>query len=155
MIILKFLIIIYKKYAITENKTIINSFKSNGENDNPILGNMNNGKDYEENNRTNFDICIPNNITKRKKNNRIFLYIHEGGWIDGTKKDVEAKCKEYENLGFISSTMNHNLINGTYKEANMFSLIDEIASTIKSIKTFLKNKGSHFRTKIFFIYQNI
>ena len=103
---------------------------------------MNNGNDYEENDRTNFDICIPYNITKRKnKNNRIFLYIHGGGWISGTKSNIEVKCKEYENLGFISATMSHTLLNGTYKEANMFRLIDEIAATIKSIKIFLKNEG--------------
>ena len=86
---------------------------------------------YEENDRTNFDICIPYNITKRKnKNNRIFLYIHGGGWIIGTKSNIEVKCKEYENLGFISATMSHTLLNRTYKDANMLRLIDEIAATI-------------------------
>lgn len=133
---------IFKNIPITKNKIIINSFKSYGENYNPILGNINSGKDYEENNRTNFDICIPYNITKRKnKYNRIYLFIHGGAWIGGTKTDVEEKCKKYEYLGFIFATMSHTLLNGTYKEANMFRIIDEIASTIKSIKTFLKNKG--------------
>ena len=57
---------IYKNIPTAENKTIINSFKSDCENYNPILGNINNGNDYEETDRNNFDICIPYNITKRK-----------------------------------------------------------------------------------------
>jgi len=83
---------IYKNISITKNKIILNSFKLNGENYNPKVGNMNNGNDYEENDRTNFDICIPYNITKRKnKNNRIFLYIHGGGWISETKSKHRSK----------------------------------------------------------------
>ena len=77
---------IYKNIKIAEKKLIINSFKLYGENFNPILGNMNNGNDYKETDRNNFDICIPYNITKRKnKYNRIFLLIHGGGWVDGEK----------------------------------------------------------------------
>ena len=45
-------------------------------------------------------------------------------------QNIEVKCKEYENLGFISATMSHTLLNRTYKDANMLRLIDEIAATI-------------------------
>ena len=133
---------IYKNISTTENKRIINSFKIDGENYNSKIGNINNGKDYEETDRDNFDICIPYNITKRKnKYNRIFLYIHGGGWTGGEKMDVEHLCKSYEKYGFISVSMSHTLLNGTYKEANMFRIIDEITSAIKAIKKFLKKKG--------------
>ena len=55
--------------------------------------------------------------------------------------DVEHLCKSYEKYGFISASMSYTLFNGTYKEANMFRIIDEITSTIKGIKIFLKKEG--------------
>ena len=80
-------------------------------------------------------------MTKRKnKYNRIFLMIHGGGWVHGNKGEVNDTCKNLENLGFISATMSYTLLNGTYKNTNMFRLIDEITHTIKGIKEFLKKK---------------
>jgi len=32
-------------------------------------------------------------------------------------QNIEVKCKEYENFGFISATICHTLLNRTYKEA--------------------------------------
>ena len=74
-----------------------NSFKEGGENYNPILGNINNGNDYKESERDNFDLCIPNYIRKRRdKYNWMFLHIHGGGWVLGQKADVKQLCT----LGF-------------------------------------------------------
>ena len=67
--------------------------------------------------------------------------IHGGGWSSGEKFDAELICKAFEKYGFISTTMSHTFLNGTYKEANMFRIIDEITSAIKAIKIFLKKKG--------------
>ena len=132
----------FKNISTAENKKIRNSFKVGGENYNKILGNINNGNDYEESDRDNFDLCIPYNITKRKsKYNKILLMIHGGGWVHGQKMNVEEICKNLEKLGFISASMSYTLFNGTYKETNMFRLIDEITSTIKGIKLLLKKEG--------------
>ena len=110
-----------------------NSFKEGGENYNPILGNINNGNDYKESERDNFDLCIPNYIRKRKdKYNWMFLHIHGGGWVLGQKADVKQLCT----LGFwfITTTMSYTLFNGTYKNTNIFRVINEISATIKWIK---------------------
>jgi len=56
---------IYKN--IPKKKMILNSFKLNGENYNPIVGNMNNGNDYEENDRTNFDLYVSHIILLKEK----------------------------------------------------------------------------------------
>ena len=73
---------LYENLPNAVNKTILNSFKEGGENYNEILGNINDGNDYEESERNNFDLCIPYHINKRKnKFKRILLYLHGGGWI--------------------------------------------------------------------------
>ena len=80
---------IYVNISTSENKQIRNSFKKDAENYNKIIGNINDGNDYDENERDNFDICIPYNATKRKdKYNAIYLDIHGGGWIEGDKANV-------------------------------------------------------------------
>ena len=80
---------IYVNISTSENKQIRNSFKKDAENYNKNIGNINDGNDYDENERDNFDICIPYNATKRKdKYNAIYLDIHGGGWIEGDKANV-------------------------------------------------------------------
>ena len=129
-----------KNISTSENKKIRNSFKEGGENYNPILGNINNGNDYEESERDNFDLCIPYNITKRKDNyNWILLIIHGGGWVSGEKADAKPLCTQ--GLGLITATMSYTLFNGTYRNTNIFRIIDEISATIKGIKLKLKEKG--------------
>ena len=133
---------LYENLITAINKTIINSFKKGGENYNEILGDINDGNDYEESERNNFDLCIPYHINKRKnKYNRILLYIHGGGWISGEKNNVKDLCQRYEKYDFISASMTYTIFNGTYNNTNMFRLIDEITYAIKAIKVFLKEKG--------------
>ena len=125
-----------------ENKKIINSFKKGGENYNETLGNINNGNDYSETDRDNFDICIPREVNKRKDNyNAIYLNIHGGGWVIGDKADVKELCQNYGSKGIICSSMSYTLLNGNYKEYNIFRILDEITATLKGIKKFLGEKG--------------
>ena len=132
---------IYKNLTYAVNQKIINTFKETGEHYNEILGNINNGNDYDESDRNNFDICIPYNITKRKnKYNRIILYIHGGGWWAGHKMNISEICPRYEKYGFISSSLGYTLLR-VYNNTNMFRIIDEITHTINAIKDFLKGKG--------------
>ena len=67
--------------------------------------------------------------------------IHGGGWVHGEKMNVKEICKNLEKYAFISASMSYTLLNSTYKETNMFRLIDEITSTIKGIKSLLKKEG--------------
>ena len=80
-------------------------------------------------------------MKRKNKYNKIFLMIHGGGWVHGEKMNVKEMCKNLEKYAFISASMSYTLLNSTYKETNMFRLIDEITSTIKGIKSLLKKEG--------------
>ena len=133
---------IYLNIPTSENKKIRNSFKEGCENYNETLGNINNGNDYSETNRDNFDICIPREVNKRKDNyNAIYLNIHGGGWIVGDKADVKELCNQYGSKGIICAAMSYTLLNGNYKEYNIFRILDEITATLNGIKKLLEKKG--------------
>lgn len=124
-----------------ENNIIKNSFKISGENYKEALGNINEGADYEANELNNYDLFISKEIMKRKeKNNRIYLYIHGGAWIEGEKFEI-LQIMPYIDSNFIIVSMGYTLLNGKYKQYNMFRIVDEITATIKSIKQVLKEKG--------------
>ena len=53
---------IYLDIKTSENKIIKNSFVKGSENYLEGFGEVNNGKNYEETDRDNFDLCIPNKI---------------------------------------------------------------------------------------------
>jgi len=132
---------IYENLNYAVNKKIINTFKDGAEHYNSILGNINNGSDYNESDKNNFDICIPSSIIKRKnKYNRIILHIHGGGWWAGFKTNIREICPRYEKYGFISSSMAYTLLR-VYNDTNMFRIIDENTHTINAIKEFLKVQG--------------
>ena len=133
---------IYYNIKTSENKMIRNSFKDGGENYIPEWGNLNNGKDYEENERDNFDLCIPYEASLDKaKYKAIILYIHGGGWQGGNKLDIMQLCKGYNSPSLMAASMAYTLLNGQYKEYNIFRIIDEITAVLKTMKKFLSNLG--------------
>jgi acetyl esterase/lipase len=71
----------------------------------------------------------------------IFLSIHGGGWIEGIKENALEMCKAFESSGFLIATMSYTLLNGYYKEYNIFRIIDEITAVLEKLKQFLINKG--------------
>ena len=124
---------------ISSNGKIINTFKENGTNYNESIGNINNGSDYDENERNIYDLYIPYYATKRHdQNNGIILFIHGGSWIEGYKELMGNFCKEYAQMGYITATMSYTLLNGYYKDYNIFRILDEITSCIESIVEQLK-----------------
>ena len=50
-------------------------------------------------------------------------------------------CKRFSPYGFIVTTMSYTLLNGKYKEYNIFRIIDEITAVLKTLKRFLKEQG--------------
>jgi len=79
---------LYLNVPASENKFIRNSFINGRENYIEELGDQNNGKEYEETERDNFDLCIPDTAVKNKTSYKtIFLNIHGGGWVWGEKPD--------------------------------------------------------------------
>lgn len=132
---------IISNISYSENGKIINTFKENGENYNESIGNINNGKDYDENKRNIYDLYIPYSATKRKnETNGILLFIHGGSWIEGDKESMAMFCRMYEEMGYITATMSYTLLNGKYKEYNIFRIIDEITACIQNIIEQLKKR---------------
>ena len=71
----------------------------------------------------------------------ILLDIHGGAWVTGNKNDASTLCKNDLTKNFIVATMSHTLLNGQYKEYNLFRIIDEIEAALKTLKNFLIKKG--------------
>jgi acetyl esterase/lipase len=113
---------------------IVNSFKENGENYNSTIGNINEGNNYEKNERNVYSLYIPYSATQRKtENNHIILFIHGGSWIGGDKESLEPFCRIYAQMGYITATLGYTLLNGDYKNYNIFRQLDEITACIQSI----------------------
>ena len=133
---------LYINISTSENNMIKNSFKKGGENYIPEIGNLNNGNDYKENERDNFDLCIPKSALQNKNNYQtIVLIIHGGGWVGGKKSDVLETYKNGLFKNFILASMSYTILNGKYKEYNIFRIIDEITAVLTTLKRFLINKG--------------
>ena len=115
--------------SYAKNNIIENSFKYVEE-----LKTINNGNDYQANERNIYDLYIPYPATKRNnKNNRIILFIHGGAWIEGNKEQLDIFCRTYASQGFITATISYTLLVGD-KEYNIYRIIDEITAAIQSIK---------------------
>ena len=132
----------YSNIPYYQNEIIINSFKKNGDNFNEEIGEINNGEDYNKNERNYYDIFIPYSSLKNKKNfNAIILFIHGGAWRYGDKEHIEFFCSRYAKYGYITASMNHTYLNKKYKDSSIFKILDEITSCINNIKFQLKNEG--------------
>ena len=133
---------IFTDIKTSENNKIKNSFGANGINYIKDLGNINNGKDYEANDRDNFDLFIPYSVMENKTNyTTILLDIHGGGWKAGNKADPRKLSENELYKNFIVATMSHTLLGGEYKEYNLFRIIDEIHAALITLKYFLTTIG--------------
>jgi acetyl esterase/lipase len=124
------------------NGLIENSFKNGGDNYNGDIGNINNGSDYEKNDRNIYDLYIPKKAKNRKNEvNGIILWIHGGSWIGGDLKEVNSLCEFTNQIGYISANVEYTILSNTYKTFNIFRILDEITASIKAIKKELKKRG--------------
>ena len=125
------------------NNLIINTFKEGGDNYIEEIGNVNDGFDYEKNESVNiYDLYIPYSASKKKdKYNKIILFIHGGSWINGKKEDMEHLCKKYVKYGIITATMGFNSLQQGSTNHSIFRILDEISTTIASLKNYLKSEG--------------
>ena len=132
----------YPNLTYDDNGTIENTFKKNGDNYNESMGEINNGKDYEKNDRNIYDLYIPQYALDRKNEiNGIILWIHGGAWKSGIKEEMDIFCHLYSQQGYISATVEYTLLFGKYKDFNIFRILDEITACIKAIKKYLINLG--------------
>ena len=124
------------------NSFIENSFKKGGVNYKDEIGDLNNGKDYPKNERNIYNLYIPYSALKNKdKINGVFLFIHGGAWVSGTKEDIEFLCSRYAKMGYITSTMGYTVMSGEYPEFNIYRILDEISACILNIKKQLNSLG--------------
>lgn len=133
---------IISNISYSKNNTIINTFKEGGDNYNEELGNINNGNDYNKNDRNIYTLFIPYSATKKKdKYNRIILFIHGVEWNKGNKEYLLPLAQIYAQNGHITAIMDYTLLSDNNNETNIFRILDEITACIDSIKNELKNNG--------------
>lgn len=125
-----------------KNDIIINTYKKNGDNYNEEIGDVNEGEDYQKNERNYYDIYIPYSSLKRKDQyNGIMLFIHGGAWSHGDKSRIEYMSSRYAKFGYITAQMNHTFLNKKYKGFSIFRIMDEIRACLENIKENLKTEG--------------
>ena len=126
-------------YAI--DGKIENTFKENGINYNKSRGHINNNEDYTPNDRSLYDLYIPQYALENKNNyNGIVLWLHGGAWIQGRKEEMNIFVNNYIQNGYIIANMGYTLLNSVYKNANIFRILDEVRSCVESIKNKLMNE---------------
>ena len=118
------------------NGTIKNSFRLGGDNYNAEIGEMNNGKDYDENQWNKYTLYIPTTALKNNKGyNAIIIYLHG---TKNTKEDMDHHSSRYAKLGYITATFDYNE-RGNNNDTNNFRALDEITAGIEHIKQKLIN----------------
>lgn len=128
--------------SYAKNGKIINTFKIDGAHYNPEIGNVNDGEDYEANNRSNYDLYIPYGVLQEKdKYHGILLFIHGGSWIGGEKSEVENFASRFAKLGYIGATMDYTVLLDSYNNINIFRIVDEISACVESIIEELEKNG--------------
>lgn len=137
--------VIYKTYEISfpsSSSTIKNTFKEGGENYISELPSINDGNDYQRNDKNVYYLYIPKTAIERKdKYNKIFLFLHGGAWLYGSL-DQCFDYYDYCSLGFITATVNYTLLNQMENtNYNVFRILDEITAAIQDIKSKLKKEG--------------
>ena len=122
------------------NKKIKNTFKKGEANFNENIGNINDGEDYEKNERNIFDIYFPDkNMINLKK--PIILNIHGGGWTEYSKEICTLYCLNLTEKGYITVNMGYTLINQPNTTSNIYRILDEVTATISSVKKLLSKLG--------------
>lgn len=121
------------------NGKIPNSFKENGSNYNDSIGNLNNGEDFEPNDRNNFDFCFTDYHLRRKnKTNILYLQFHGGGWVAQNKENITIFCEINEAYNAMTATMSYTLLNNTYPQSSIYRIMDDATATLNGIKKILK-----------------
>lgn len=121
--------------SYAKNDKIENSFKIWGANYKTEMGEINDGKDYDKNERNIYDLYIPYSTEFTKdKHNGVILFIHGGSWTSGDKADMEYLAKRYAKQGYITATMSYTLLIENFTDYNIFKIMDEITACIQSIK---------------------
>ena len=121
--------------SYSKNGKIENSFKIGGANYKTEIGEINDGKDYDKNERNIYDLYIPYSTEFTKdKHNGVILFIHGGSWTSGDKADMEYLAKRYAKQGYITATMSYTLLIENFTDYNIFKIMDEITACIQSIK---------------------
>ena len=87
---------------------------------------------YKNENGNKYDLYIPKNLDKEKKQ-YLILFIHGGSFNSGSKEDGDIWCKYYASKGYITATVDYTLQNQD-KEASIFLMNEEIENAIKAIK---------------------
>ena len=88
--------------------------------------------DYKNDNGNKYDLYIPKNLDKEKKQ-YLILFIHGGSFNSGSKEDGDMWCKYYTSKGYITATVDYTLQNQG-KEASIFLMNEEIENAVEAIK---------------------
>ena len=118
-----------------------NTFKTGGINNRKNIPNVNGGEDYLANGFNIYDLYIPYKALKDKKTKGIFVFIHGGAWMGGSKEDNNYLAKIYYDDGFIVANLNYTLLSQFDHTTNIFRQIDEISACLEHLKNFLVEKG--------------
>ena len=129
----------FKNISYATNDSILNTYKTDGVNENEF--NVNDNEDYfGSKSNNNFDLYVPKNMVKDQKHT-VILFIHGGAWISGFKTDVNSYVHAFANKGYITATIKYTLLKKSMDDRSLsiFRNLDEIDACIDSIKSALED----------------
>ena len=99
---------------------------------------------YGEGYRNTYDLYLPAN----EKPKALMLFIHGGSWRAGQKEDMAWAAERYADEGYITASINYTRMhsdsmtyNSGYEYPCILSMMDEIGTSIKAIKSKCRELG--------------
>lgn len=97
---------------------------------------------YGTHDRHTLDIYIPE---KLKSDSGVILFIHGGGWNQGSKEIHRPDAEFFCNAGYVSATMNYRFVS---EELTVFDELDDISAALEAIKLKCSDEGISIETVI-------
>lgn len=96
---------------------------------------------YDEKEQNKFDLYVPADHTK--KNYGLVVYLHAGGFTTGDKSDDANMLKWLTSKGYVAAGINYTLRDENNPEASVYTMSQEIKSSIPVVKAEAEKLGYH------------
>ena len=118
-----------------------NTFRKGGKNHKDLIGDVNDNKNYSANKYNIYDLYLPYIALKEKKTKGILVFIHGGGWIQGSKEEMTYLAQIYYEHEFVVVNLDYTLLTEKDNTTNIYRQLDDISACIERVKNYLISRG--------------
>lgn len=84
---------------------------------------------YDEQKNLAYDLYIPSSV----ESDRLFLFVHGGGWNAGSKEELDFLARRYAKEGYVTATIDYTLLKEINPEITINTILAEVTSATSSI----------------------